>query len=100
MRVNVSNTYEAAYYKLEGAQIHSIRFTKLPENIAKKKIRSGIAPVKYIFEMTHVHEEALKAWRDGNPIANVKDLMFARLKIKKKIAEIKYNYHLNTGERR
>lgn len=99
MKIKISNTYEAAYYKLNGGQIVDIRFVKMPENKAKKRIRAGIAPITYVFDMSNVPEEAIKAWRNNNPIANVKDLMFARLKIKKKVAEIKYNYHLETTGR-
>lgn len=81
MRKETNDTYEAAYYMLQGAHLESVRIRRLQTNKAE---RMGVRNV-WLMTMEGVPTEAVETWRVGQATANVKDIASARYRLKRKV---------------
>lgn len=82
----VDDTYEAAYYLLFGASITGGYIRKVALNrVDKVGFRD-----QWILLMEGIPESQYIIWREGYPLANVKDLMNARKKVKRSVKQCIY----------
>ena len=82
----IDNLYEAAYYTLFGAWITGAYIRRVPLNrVDKVGYRD-----QWIVLMEGIPESQYIIWREGYPLANVKDLMNARKKVKRSVKQCIY----------
>lgn len=80
-KVITSDTYEAAYYKLNGAKMSHVGTRKVPVH----RVRQAKINFEWVITMINVPEKCIEGWRDKLAIANAQELKAARLQLKKDI---------------
>ena len=80
----ITSSYEAAYYFMHGATISEVHSRTVQDNkIGKKGFK-----YQWLITMEGIPITAYHDWRDYQAICNVRDFTNARLKLKKKVAEM------------
>lgn len=79
----IVDSYEAAYYFMQGAKIASVRTRSVRP---KARHRLGFRTM-WVVSMSDIPAEAMKAWREGSAAGSLRTFSDARRRLKRKISE-------------
>lgn len=83
----ITNSYEAAYYFMCGAEVVAVSTRRLPP----KKLGKHGFNNQWIITMENIPAQCIRDWRDAMATGSLRQFADARLKLKRKIKElIKY----------
>ena len=83
--IKTADTYEGAYYLMNGAYVTDIKLRRIPPNKKRKKGHS----VSCVFTMRSVQEGNILDWKSQTAIVNVRDFTYSRIKLKRMMEKAK-----------
>lgn len=77
--LKTSDTYEASFYLMYGANIESIRQRPVSKNRARKR---GYL-IEYVVHLNDVPQWAINMWRTGQCYVNLQEFVITRKRLKR-----------------
>lgn len=85
MTIKVEDTYEAAFYMMNGAVVTDFSYRKIPKN---RRLKKTTYKLQWVMMMEGVQLDDVEAWKLHIAVVNVRAYKEQRLKLKMKIRKI------------